>query len=342
MVQSVQQAIQQIKKGEIAPIYLLVGTDQYLTQLFKDELIKAVLPNEEDQFNLVNFSLDEQPLSNALAEAISFPFFGDKKVIWVNESLFLTSDKKAALEDSSAQELLDYLAQPVDTSVIVFSLNKEKADERKKIVKQLKKQAEVISTAPLNEKEMRTYIQQYLSETPYRFQPEAFERFLQLTDMDLSKVISELKKLTLYAGDQHTIRLDTVENLVPKTLDHNIFDMVQYVTQNKTEQAIRLYRDLVLQGEETIKINAILITHFRLLLQTKIFSQRGYPQKAIAEALNIHPYRIKLALEQVRRTSLENIGRLFDELVENDFRLKTGAMEPQLMFELFLLKPKQL
>lgn len=342
MVQSVQQAIQQIKQGNLANIYLLVGTDPYLIQLFKNEIVQKVLPNEEDQFNFVQLSLDEQSLSGALAEAVSIPFFGEKKIVWVNQPLFLTSDKKAALDDVSTKEFLGYLAQPVDSTILVFALNKEKADERKKIVKQLKKNAEFISTAPLNEKEMREYIQQTISPTPYRFQPEAFDRFLQLTDMDLSKVISELKKLMLYAGEQQTIRLEMVEELVPKTLDHNIFDMVQYVTQNKTEKAVSLYRDLLLQGEETIKINAILITHFRLLLQTKIFVQRGYPQKSIAEALSIHPYRVKLAMEQVRRTTLENIGRLFDELVENDFRLKTGAMNPQLLFELFLLKPKQL
>lgn len=40
--------------------------------------------------------------------------------------------------------------------------------------------------------------------------------------------------------------------------------MTQYILKGKTEQALRLYEDLVMQGEETIKINAILLSQLRL------------------------------------------------------------------------------
>lgn len=341
-MQSVQLAKQHIEQGKIAPIYYVIGTDQYLSQSFKDSLIQQVLPLEEDQFNFIAFSLSENTLSQALTEAISMPFFGDKKIVWIEDPLFLTSDKKMSLTDEESKELFAYLDHPVDSTVLVFYLAKEKADERKKVVKQLKKNATIISAQPLDEKEMRAYIQHYIAETTSRFNPEAFELFLQLTDMDLGKVIGELDKLLLFSGSNSTITKKMVEDLVPKSLEHNIFDMVNYVIKNKTEKAIVLYRDLLLQGEETIKINAILISHFRLLVQTKIFAVRSYPQKAIAEALSIHPYRVKLAMEQVRQAELANLGNLFDELVENDYRLKTGDLEPKLLFELFLLKHKEL
>ena len=45
------------------------------------------------------------------------------------------------------------------------------------------------------------------------------------------------------------------------------------------------YDDLLLQGEETIKINAILIGQVRLLLQASILMKVGYQQANIAETL---------------------------------------------------------
>ena len=49
----------------------------------------------------------------------------------------------------------------------------------------------------------------------------------------------------------------------------------------------------------------------------------GYQQANIADTLKVHPYRVKLALQQVRRFELSRLERLYDELVENDYRMKT-------------------
>ncbi len=60
---------------------------------------------------------------------------------------------------------------------------------------------------------------------------------MRLTDLDLSKMMRELQKLILYGQNQQQSLLREVEQLVPKTLEHNIFDMTQYILKGKTEQA---------------------------------------------------------------------------------------------------------
>lgn len=64
----------------------------------------------------------------------------------------------------------------------------------------------------------------------------------------------------------------------------------------------------------------------------------GYQQANIADTLKVHPYRVKLALQQVRRFELSRLERLYDELVENDYRMKTSKMDKELLFQLFILK----
>jgi DNA polymerase-3 subunit delta len=144
--------------------------------------------------------------------------------------------------------------------------------------------------------------------------------------MRLSKAMQELEKLRLYAGEQKRISKQAVEQLVPKSLEDNVFDLTNYVLQGKTEAALRLYDDLYIQGEETIKINAILISQIRLLLQTAILMKIGYQQGNIAETLKVHPYRVK------------DLAHLYDELIENDYLIKSGRMEKEFLFQLFVLK----
>ncbi len=103
--------------------------------------------------------------------------------------------------------------------------------------------------------------------------------------------------------------------------------MTQYILSGKTEQALRLFEDLITQGEETIKINAILLSQIRLFLQTKFLMKIGYQQANIAETLKIHPYRVKLAMQEVRKFDEKILRRLFDDLVEMDYQIKSGKIE---------------
>jgi len=148
----------------------------------------------------------------------------------------------------------------------------------------------------------------------------------------------ELQKLQLFASKTKRIRKNDVESLVPKTLEDNVFDLTNYVLEGKTTEALQLYEDLHVQGEETIKINAILISQIRIYLQTAILLKLGYQQGNITRTLNVHPYRVKLAIQQVRKMDSKILTRLYDELIENDYKIKTGQMDKEYLFQLFLLQ----
>ena len=199
-----------------------------------------------------------------------------------------------------------------------------------------------INVQQLNEKEVRQYLLNTLENAPFQMDRKAIDLFLRLTDLDLSKMMRELNKLLLYGQQQELITVKEVEQLVPKTLAHNLFDMTQYILSGKTEQALRLFEDLITQGEETIKINAILLSQIRLFLPTKFLMKIGYQQANIAETLKIHPYRVKLAMQEVRKFDEKILRRLFDDLVEMDYQIKSGKIEKGLSFQLFVLRTGQL
>lgn len=338
---SLQQQLNKIKSGELAPIYLVLGQEQFLADTFKRAVTQQVIQTEDDELNFATFDMTETSLSVAVEEANTIPFFGEYRLVAIENPYFLTGEKKNSGLEHNIEELLVYLEEPSPTTILVFYAPYEKLDERKKIVKLLKKQAVLIDTKMMQEKEVRQYVQKYIRNADYEITPEAFELFLRLSDMELSKIMSELNKILLYASDSKKITKDMIENLVPKSLEHNIFDMVTYVTKGQAEKALILYRDLLLQGEETIKINSILISQFRLLLQVKIMLANGYQQSNMLDILKIHPYRIKLAIQQVKSFELSELKSVFHDLVENDYRIKTGQMEKELLFELFILQNGQ-
>src|SRR5699024_1209327 len=122
------------------------------------------------------------------------------------------------------------------------------------------------------------------------------------------------------------------------SLEQNIFTLVEKVVQRKLDQAFRIYYDLRKQNEEPIKILALITGQFRLIYQTKELQKRGYGQNQIATNLNVHPYRVKLALGQARYFSEQELEKIISILAESDYQLKTGAVQRDVAMELFLFK----
>ncbi|EGP4937157.1 DNA polymerase III subunit delta [Enterococcus faecium] len=339
---SIQAELQKIRKEKLASCYLILGTEKFLQDQVRAEIVKKIKLEGEDDLNFLSFDMENASLEEVVAEAETLPFFGDQRLVFVENPYFLTGEKVNNGIEQNTDLLTAYLKEPLESTVLVFFAPYEKLDERKKVTKQLKKTATIINVQQLNEKEVRQYLMNTLENSSIKMERNAIDLFLRLTDLDLSKMMRELQKLILYGQNQQQITVREVEQLVPKTLEHNIFDMTQYILKGKTEQALRLYEDLVMQGEETIKINAILLSQLRLFLQAKFLVKIGYQQANIAETLKIHPYRVKLAMQEVRKFDEQLLVQLFDQLVEMDYQIKTGQIEKELSFQLFVLRTGQL
>ena len=71
---------------------------------------------------------------------------------------------------------------------------------------------------------------------------------------------SEIDKMALYIGQAHVIDVKTVESLVARSLEQNIFTLVDKIVERKIEDALRIYYDLLTLNEEPIKILAVITT----------------------------------------------------------------------------------
>lgn len=334
-----QEALQAIKEKPLAPLYLILGTESYLQNRIKQAFMER-LQLEKDDLDFVYFDLEQDPLNLVVAEAQTPSLFSieDKRLIIAENPLFLTAEKKSNVIEQDLTDFLMYLAAPAESGVVVIIAPYEKLDERKKVSKLLKKQATIIDVQPLKEQEVQRYVRQTFESAQIQLERSAFETFMQLTEMDLTKAMQELKKLLLYGATGAPLTKEIILQLVPQSLENNIFELTENVLAGNADKALRIYDDLHLQGEETIKINAILIGQVRLLLQTKILMKAGYQQANIAQTLKVHPYRVKLAMQQAKKYAEKQLMVLFDELVENDYLVKTGQMDKEFLFQLFVLK----
>lgn len=333
-----KKQIKAIENKTYSAVYLVQGTEQYLSEKVKFAFINSVLDDEVSEFNFGQFDMRETTIDVALQEAESFPFFGDKRLVFVQSPYFLTGKTITNGPDHDMSYLESYLGNPSDFSVLVIFAAYEKLDKRKKITKTLLKQAEIINIEPLNEKSVYDLVKSTCETEGYSIDSDALDKLIQLTDRNLSKSMTELDKLMIYHHQDKQITLSTVEQLVPKTLEQNIFELNDLVLSKKVQESVELYQDLLTQKEDPIKIIALMIGQFRLLLQVKILRRKGYQQADIAKILKVHPFRVKLALQKEKKFEQKILSKAHHHLIDADYLIKSGKVNPELQVELFILK----
>lgn len=333
---NVRELLQQLNAGQVGPLYLITGTEAYLLNQIQSAFLRLI-PDEQAQMNVGRYDMDQTPVAVALDDAMSLPFFGDHRLVMINKPLFLTGDSHKAKVDHDLDALLNYINHPEPTTVFVILAPYEKLDGRKKLVKQLKKQAVNVSVAPLSEAQGRQLVTETARRDGFTFAAQALDLLVQRTNADLSLMMANLTKLELYGVADHEIATDAVLGLVPQSLADNVFELVTAVLNRQVGQAVSQYHELLLNGEEPLRINAVLVSQFRLLLQAKVLSGRGLSQGAISSTLKVHPYRVKLALQSNRRFSQRDLSRAFLGLINVETQLKQTSQDPELLFNLFML-----
>lgn len=337
-MRSIQEEIAKIKEGHLSPVYLVQGTERYFIEKIRETLFDSTLDEESKDLNFVSFDMEEDTISDALYEAASLPFFGERKLVFMENPYFLTGQRVTNAPDHNLEELEAYLKEPAEFTVLVLFAPYEKLDRRKRLTKQIEKEVQVINVAEARINDAQRYIKELVKEKGYHFSDGAFQLFNERTDGKLTAMIHELEKLFLYNLKSKIISKKSIDQLVPKSFEQNVFDLNTRVLSSQVDASIDLYQDLLTQKEEPIKIVALLISQFRLLLQVKILHGQGYPQGDIAKVLKVHPYRVKLALQNVRKYEQELLSEALDYLIEADFKMKTGQISQELQVELFIMR----
>ncbi|WP_409301789.1 DNA polymerase III subunit delta [Peribacillus sp. SCS-155] len=329
-----------IKRKQLAPVYLIYGTEAFLINETRQLLLENALSDDEIDFNLSQIDLEETPIETALEDAETLPFMGERRLVFMQNPFFLTAEKSKSKVEHNIKKLEEYIANPAPYSIIALVAPYEKLDERKKITKELKQRAAVIEAKKLNEHEIRAWIKERASLSNVQILDEAIDMMLELAGTNLMLLTNELDKLSLYVDEGKTIDREMVEQLVAKSLEQNIFTLVDKFLQRDLTGAVQIYHELLRQNEEPIKILGFMASQVRLMYQVKALAKQGYSQQKIAGALKIHPYRVKLALEKTGRFNERELLSLIHDFAEADYKMKTGQLDKAIALELLFLKSR--
>ncbi len=316
-------------------VIVLFGVQDLMLKSTLKKIITEKI-KEINEFNFVSYDALECEMLDVMYEATLMPICEDSRIIVVDNAAFLSTEKskKVTLTKEEEKAILDYVKNPNSAVTMIFIVHSEKIDEKNAIIKAVKENGRIIEALNPSDKDWIKYAEKLFANYGIEANYNVIDEFTKRTNKDAMLMNNEIKKLALYSNK---ITMNDLDLLVAKPLEDKIFNLCTLIVTNKTKEAINLYRDLLVKNEEPVAIIALIATQIRLFVDVFTLSEAGLSQADISKELNIHPYRIKLALDNRRYIKLKNLKQEIDNLYKLDYDIKSGKIDRFFGLEMFIL-----
>lgn len=158
----------------------------------------------------------------------------------------------------------------------------------------------------------------------------------RLVGSDMRLLDQEIDKLLLYADGRPVTEQD-VQLLVSLARQAVIFDLVDCVGRRETDRALGLLHRLLDDGAEPLYLLAMLARQVRILIQVSELQAERLSPEETAKRLKLHAFAAKKGIAQARNFDLPQLEESHRRLVETDWQIKTGEMEPILALDMLVV-----
>ena len=327
-----------IAGGKIDPVYLLMGVEHHIFDSTIERLKKA-LP-EIDEASIIRFDLEETPIEVVIEEADTLPFLEDHKLIIASNASFLSGqDKKRNEVEHNLTILEEWLANPSPTATVVFIAPYEKLDGRKRITKKMREMTTVIEAMRLEGNDLLTWVQHEAKANGANITSQTAQTLVSTAGDNLLSLSTEIGKMATYLGGEGDITADVIEELVARTPEMDVFRLTDAYIAGNISRTVSIYHDLLRNGEEPIMLTSLIAGQIRLMIHVQSLRRKGYQQHQIAKTLHVHPYRVKLMLENRAIPQESRLLLILGKLADIDYKLKTTGGKRERLLELFFMEP---
>lgn len=315
-------------------LYITFGEQSYSIQKTIKKIAKNFLVTI-DEMNFVRMDASEVSFIEMLDEISSSPLGYDKKVVSIENCAFLAKETKSIKEDKDYKELLSLLRSLTEDTVVIFSIYEKNIDTRGELYKIVNESGKIMSLESIGEGKWKEYVQAYVEKYNINIDVDALNELAKRTEADFALFRNTMDKLTLYTDH---ITYNDINLMVLKPLEENVFLIYNSLINKKSDDAIKIYRDLVAQNVEPITIVSTLAKQFRLLHEVKYLTKQRMKNTEVASLLNIKDTRASILMRQSYNIDDIKIRNTLEELYQLDLQIKSGQVDRYYAFELFLIK----
>ena len=346
-----EQFIARVKRKEIAPAYLFLGSEAYQARLCREALLNAVLGADNREDGLTRYDLAGSTLAQVVDDARALSLFASERVILVdNPEAALSRQKPDEEEDAGgiddAAGLAAYLKDPSPGVTLLFLASRFSFDgeEKKKIERVRKFYSAVRDTVELDRfsmDEARTEARRLAQQAKLAIDSAALDLLVEALGGDVARLVVEIDKLSLFSDRALPVTLEDIGTLVPDARSATIFALVNALGRRDRTRGLQVLDTLCREGEYLPLALSFLSTQFRLALVSKENGLRS-PQQIQSHfsrsGVPMWSSRADQVFQTVSKFSKDQLERGMKLIFAADRDLRSARPDDRIVMERFVLE----
>lgn len=242
-----EQIVRDLKARKYAPVYFLMGEEDYYIDRISEIIEESVLAEEEKDFNLsILYGLDyADRVADIVTLARRYPMMADHQVIILREAQMVRN----------LDGLAAYLQRPLESTILVVCYMHGTYDRRKKLTSLVLEKGVLFDSKRLKESMLPRFISSYLKGMGLAIEDSSAQLLAEHVGNNLSRLTGELKKLALALPQgEKRITADVIEQNVGISKEYNVFELrtalaernakrvsqiVSYMTKNSKQNPVQ-------------------------------------------------------------------------------------------------------
>ncbi len=305
--------VNDIKAGNIKPIYFLMGEEPYYIDKLSDYIEDNVLTEDEKGFNQTVLYGRDVSIEDIVSAAKRYPMMSEKQVIIVKEAQDLSR---------TIEQIEKYAENPMPTTVLVFCYKYKTLDKRKKALKNIVKTGLVYESKKLYENQVGQWITRVLKPKGYEIEPKANAMLVEFLGTDLSKINNELEKLQIILPKGSTFTAKHIEENIGFSKDFNVFELRKALgerNQLKSYQIVQYFSENP-KDNNIVMVVGLIFSFFIQVLKYHGLKDRNPAN--VAKVLGVNPFFLKDYDVALKNYPMKKVSQIINSLRETDVKSK--------------------
>ncbi len=318
-------------ENDRALIYVLNGKDESLVGAQVQRLLDELIEPEQRVTGLLDVDGPDVSLADVLDELRTLPFLAEKRVVVIRKADDFIS------RDHNRQLLEKYFDAPCPTGILVLVVRSWRSNT--KLARKLKRVGVLISVTQPKRQELPQRLREYSRDAhDMNLNRNAAELLVDLAGDDLTRLYSEIDKLSLFAEGAKSITPEHIEQLIGHNRMFGAFEVIDAIlTGDPARAADRLRRMFADDKSTEYTVVGAFAFHLRRMFQAKALLDKGTGRARIESALRIWSHKDRF-FAQIRQMPLQRIGEYLKRLGQTDHAIKTGRTKAPVAMEQLVLE----
>lgn len=328
-----------IKRSEIENLYLFYGSETFLIDEVISGIEKKVINPGFKSLNYIKIDGSNANYDSIVNACETMPFMDEKRMVVIDDCSFFKGKKSRdeAKDEGNVENLCSYFPSIPETTVLVLLANGE-IDKRTKVYNCIKKNGDIVEFLPMKGQELTKWIIKEFEKLGKTIGVRDASYLGGRVSGGLDELKSEIDKLCSYTGKNNHIAKEDIDLVVSKSMELNIFQLVDSISMRNSGRALMILNDLMSDSEPAIRILAMITRQYRLLLNSKLLSGKGYSDQEIAQKLGVKPFVVSNLKRISNNYSEKQVEDRLRHCLHMDIAMKTGAMEERIALETLIVE----